>query len=160
MSEMENKIIDLLNAAGVKYQLFEHEPVYTCPQMAEFLATDQNLIAKSMIMKGADSGCFLVVLPGKMRIDYSRLARVVGTKSVSLAPVEEAQSIAGCSVGCVHPFGNLIGLETYFDKKLLRYEHLFFNPGSHTKSVKIATHALIEIVKPTINEFAEPARRE
>lgn len=159
MTEIEDKILDSLNASGVKYELFEHKPVYTCRQMAKFLKTDQDLIAKSMIMKKNDGGYLLAVLPGGMRIDYDRLARIVDTKSLSVAPVDEAEKIAGCSVGCVHPFGNLIGLVTYFDRKLLRHEYVFFNPGSHTKSVRVNTRRLIELVKPTVSEFVEPAGR-
>jgi prolyl-tRNA editing enzyme YbaK/EbsC (Cys-tRNA(Pro) deacylase) len=153
---IEDKILDLLNASGVNHELLEHKPVYTCRQMAKFLKTDQDLIVKSMILKTSEGRYLLAVLSGNMTIDYDRLARMVDTKSLSLAPVDEAEKVAECSVGCVHPFGNLIGVETYFDRKLTSHEYAFFNPGSHTKSVKINTRALVELVKPTIGEFVQP----
>ena len=159
MTGTEDRIMDLLKANGVKYELFEHKPVYTCRQAAKFLNAGQDLIAKSMILTSGEGKYLLAVLPGNMTIDYDRLARMVNTRSLSLAPVDEAEKIAACSVGCVHPFGNLIGVETYFDRKLLKYEHVFFNPGSHTKSVRIDTRALVELVKPTIGEFVQPSGR-
>ena len=159
MSSIEEEIIAFLDRHKVKYDIFRHDLVYTCEEMAKYLKTDKNCIAKSMVVKKSGNGCLLVVLPGNMRVDLFLLARILNTESVSLAPIKEAERIVGCSIGCVHPFGNLVQAPTYFDSSLFNSPYLFFNPGSHTKSVKIATQELIEIVKPTINEFAEPARR-
>jgi prolyl-tRNA editing enzyme YbaK/EbsC (Cys-tRNA(Pro) deacylase) len=153
VSTIEERILALLKAEGIEYEVFEHEPVYTCRKMAELLKTDEGCIAKSMIVKKSDAGLVLAVLPGNMKIDFLRLAAVIKSRLVFLAPREEAEKIAGCSVGCVYPLGNLVGLETVFDDKLLREEYVYFNPGSHTKSVKINTQALVKLVKPTIAEF-------
>ena len=40
MTEIEEKILSLLKAQGVEFEVLEHDPVYTCPQMAKFLKTD------------------------------------------------------------------------------------------------------------------------
>jgi len=40
-----------------------------------------------------------------------------------------------------------------FDGALLRQDYVYFNPGSHTKSVKISTRALVNLVNPNIFEF-------
>jgi len=153
MADTEEKILASLKAGRIPYEVFEHEPVYTCRKMAEFLKTDEGRIAKSMIVKKSEGGYVLAVLPGNMRINFARLAAVTKSTSVSLAPREEAEKIAGCSVGCVYPLGNIINLETLFDEKLLRQEYVYFNPGSHTKSVRINTRALVNLVRPTIAEF-------
>jgi Ala-tRNA(Pro) deacylase len=153
MTDIEERILTSLNGAGIGYEIFEHEPVYTCRKMAEFLKADEGNIAKSMIVKKRGGGYVLVVLPGNMRIDFIRLAAVTKSRLVTLAPREEAEKIAGCSVGCVYPLGNIMNLETVFDEKLLRQEYVYFNPGSHTKSMKIKTQALVDLVRPTITEF-------
>ena len=157
VEQIDQQILSFLNQNGVAYELREHDSVYTSPQMADYLGTGEEHIAKSMIMRKSDGGYFLAVLAGKLKIDFSRFAGILGVKSVSLAPMIEAERIAKCSVGSVHPFGNLIQLRTYFDKKLLNNEYLFFNPGSHTKSVKINTSDLVRLVKPSIIEFTKPA---
>jgi Ala-tRNA(Pro) deacylase len=110
-----------------------------------------------MVIKRSEGGYLLAVLPGNMKIGHEKLARIASTKSVSLAPLNEAERIVRCSVGCVHPLGNLVNVETYFDRNLLRNEYVFFNPGSHTKSIKISTEDLVRLVSPTVSEFAEPA---
>ena len=153
MNEAEEEIQATLNKAGINYEIHEHKPVYTCPKMAEYLGTDQNLIAKSMILKTSDDQCFLAVLPGRLKIDFTLLATLLKVKSVSLAPISEAEKIAKCSVGCVYPLGNLMKLETYFESKLLANEYVYFNPGSHTKSIRVNTRDLVALVNPRIGNF-------
>ena len=154
MSSIEEQILALLDQNNVKYDVFQHDPVYTCEEMAKYLKTDKNCIAKSMVVKKSGNGCLLVVLPGNMRVDLFLLARILNTESVSLAPIKEAERIVGCSIGCVHPFGNLDQAPTYFDSSLFNSPYLFFNPGSHTKSVKVSIQELVRIVQPVVESFA------
>ena len=157
MTQIDEEIIGFLNQSGTAYELREHEPVYTAPQMAQYLGTSEQRIAKSMVLKKSDGGYILAVLPGKLRIDFSRFASLLGVEKVSLAPIPEAEKIARCSVGSVHPFGNLVDLKTYFDRHILSLDFVYFNPGDHTKSIKINTDDLVRLVKPIVTEFVRAA---
>jgi Ala-tRNA(Pro) deacylase len=157
MSQIDEQILVFLDQRGVSYELREHEPVFTAPQMAEYLGTSEERIAKSMVLKKSSGGYVLAVLPGRLKIDFGQLARVLGVAKVSLAPIPEAEKIVKCSVGSVHPFGNLVNLKTYFDTHLLSLDFVYFNPGSHTKSIKIKMEDLVRLVMPTVAEFARPA---
>lgn len=156
MSQIDQEIIAFLDQNGVMYELKEHAPVYTAPQMAEYLGTSEQRIAKSMVLKKSDGGYVLAVLPGRLKIDFTRFAAILGVEKVSLAPIPDAERIARCSVGSVHPFGNLVDLRTYLDRHLLSLDFVYFNPGSHTKSIKISTDDLVHLVKPTVTEFTRP----
>lgn len=153
MGQLDEEIMAFLNQNGVAYELREHAPVYTAPQMAEYLGTSEQRIAKSMIVKRSDEGYVLAVLPGKLKIDFHRFASVLGVEKVSLAPIPEAEKFARCSVGCVYPLGNFMNLTTYFDRNMLSLDFVYFNPGSHTKSIKISTDDLVRLVKPTVADF-------
>lgn len=154
MSKIDEDILAFLKQNGIAYELREHEPVYTAPQMAEYLGTSEQRIAKSMILKRSDGGYVLAVLPGKLKIDFGRFAKVLGVEKVSLAPIDEAEKIARCSVGSVHPFGNLLGLRTYFDRHILSIDYVYFNPGQHSRSIKISTSDLVRLVNPTLIDLA------
>jgi len=153
VDQIDVEILNFLKEKGVTYELREHAPVYTAPQMAEYLGTSEQRIAKSMVVKKSDGGYVLVVLPGRLKIDFGRLAKLVGVEKVTLAPVPEAENLVKCSVGSVHPFGNLVGLSTYFDQHMLSLDFVYFNPGVHTKSVKINTDDLVRLIKPTVIDF-------
>jgi len=64
VSQIDAEILSFLNQKGVSYELRDHPPVYTAPQMAEYLGTSEQRIAKSMVVKKSDGGYILVVLPG------------------------------------------------------------------------------------------------
>ena len=68
MTQVEEEFLAALKAQGIEYEVFEHDPVYTCPQMANFLKTDEAHIAKSMIVKKSDGTYLLAVLPGTGRL--------------------------------------------------------------------------------------------
>lgn len=153
MTAVEDRILSTLKAQGIEYEVFEHDPVYTCPQMAKFLKTDEAHVAKSMIVKKGDGTYLLAVLPGNKRIDFHKLGMITKAAPTILAPKREAEEIAQCPVGCVYPLGSIVNLETFFDSAILRQEYVYFNPGSHTKSVKITTQALTKLVNPTVAEF-------
>jgi len=154
VSKIDEDILAFLKQNGIAYELREHEPVYTAPQMAEYLGTSEQRIAKSMILKRSDGGYVLAVLPAKLKIDFGRFAKVLGVEKVSLAPIDEAEKIARCSVGSVHPFGNLLGLRTYFDRHILSIDYVYFNPGQHSRSIKISTSDLVRLVNPTLIDLA------
>ena len=122
--------------------------------MAEYLGTTEERIAKSMVLKKSSGGYVLAVLPGRLKIDFGRIAKILAAEKVSLAPIPEAEGIVKCSVGSVHPFGNLVNLKTYFESHMQTLDFVYFNPGSHTKSIKINTVDLVRLIKPTIAEFA------
>jgi Ala-tRNA(Pro) deacylase len=153
MTEIEEEILSTLKAHEIEYEILEHEPVFTCTQMAKFLKTNEANIAKSMIARKSDGTFILAVLPGNKKINLYSLGTITKSAPISLAQKKDAEQITHCSVGCVYPLGNMINLETFFDESLLSLEYVFFNPGSHTKSVKIRTRALIDLVRPTMAKF-------
>ena len=154
MTFAEERIFRFLDSNATEYEVLEHRAVYTCAIMARLLKTGENSIAKSMITKNNDGGYLLAVLPGGMKVDFVRLAKGAGVKSSSLASLKEAELVAGCAVGCVYPFGNLMNIPTYFDRNLVDSKYVFFNPGSHTKSVRIRAEDLRKLSRAELTEFA------
>jgi len=150
MSELEDKIMVLLVENDIPHEIVEHEAVYTNPDMAKLLGVPLGETVKNLMLKTADGRVIQVILPGDKRFDSKRVAAKVGTKSVSFATPETVLEIAGCEVGCVPPFGHLKPVQVYMDRQLMWKKHVYFNPGVHTRSVKIETGHLKELCKPTL----------
>jgi len=145
MGELEAKIMGILDDNGIPYEVVEHDPVYTNPEMADKLGVDVSQTVKNLMLKTAAGDVIQVVLPGDKRFDSKRVAKKVGAKSVSFAKPETVLEIAGCEVGCVPPFGHLKPVRVYMDKQLMWKDHVYFNPGVHNKSVKIEAARLKEL---------------
>jgi len=148
MEELESRIMRILDEMKIPYEVIEHEPVMTNPEMAQRLGVPLGDTVKNLMLTTADGRVIQVVLPGDKRFDSKAVARKVGTKSVTFATPETVLEKAGCEVGCVPPFGHLQPVPIYMDRQLLWKKEVYFNPGVHTKSVKIEARRLKELCKP------------
>lgn len=145
---LEEKIVAMLEENSVTYELFEHEPVYTNPVMAEVLGVQESETVKSLVLKTKEGTLAVLVMPGDKRVNWKQAAAGMGTKKVSFAKPEEVSRAVGCEVGCVPPFGHLTTLPIYMDPDLTRKDFVYFNPGVHDKSFKIKAWDLKKLCSP------------
>ena len=145
MAALEEKIMAILRQEQIPHEVVEHDPVYTNPEMAEKLGVEVSETVKNLMLKTDDGRIIQVVLSGEKRFDGKRVARKVGTKSVTFAKPEKVLEVAGCEVGCVPPFGHLQAVQVYMDRQLLWKDHVYFNPGVHHKSVRIEAAKLKDL---------------
>ena len=151
MSAVERKIKQILAEKGIPFEEVEHEAVYTSEQAATVrgLGSAREGI-KSMIFKTDIRAYILVLNPGDRRIDTKKISKMEGIKNLNLASPEEVEKIAGVSIGCVSPFGLKTKLKTYLNEELLDCERLYFNPGSHTKTIRIRGSDLSKVLEDPI----------
>ena len=146
---LEEKIIELMNANKITYEIFEHEPVYTNPAMAEALNVSEAETVKSLVLSTKEGKMIVLVLPGNKKVNWKQAAAGAGTKKVSFAKPEAVSEAVGCEVGCVPPFGHLTTLDIYMDPDLTKKNFVYFNPGVHDKSFKIKAWDLKKLCNPS-----------
>jgi len=145
---LEEKIVGILKDAKIPYEIFEHEPVYTNPTMAEALNVSEGETVKSLVLMTKEKEMVVLVLPGDKKVDWKKAAAGIGTKKVSFAKPEAVLDQVGCEVGCVPPFGQMADLPIYMDPELAQKDYVYFNPGVHDKSFKIKAWDLKKVAKP------------
>ena len=146
---LEEKIIELMNANKISYEIFEHEPVFTNPAMAEALDVSEAETVKSLVLSTKEGKMIVLVLPGNKKVNWKQAAAGAGTKKVSFAKPEAVSEAVGCEVGCVPPFGHLTSLDIYMDPDLTKKNFVYFNPGVHDKSFKIKAWDLKKLCNPS-----------
>lgn len=144
----EEKIIGILDADKIPYEIIEHEPVYTNPTMAAALNVTESETVKSLVLLTKEKEMVVLVMPGDKRVDWKKAAAGIGTKKVSFAKPEAVLEKVGCEVGCVPPFGQLTELPIFMDPELAKKDTVYFNPGVHDKSFKIKAWDLKKLCKP------------
>jgi Ala-tRNA(Pro) deacylase len=147
------KILALLEENTVPYKLTEHEAVRTSEEAARIRGVALKTGAKAMIIRGKDD-YYLFVLPANKRIDWKRVRAMLHLSSLRFATEEEAENVAHVKMGSVPPFGNILGLPTYFDEGLFENEVVNFNPGSTTHSISMKSADLRTLVSPVVASFA------
>ena len=170
---LEQNIIELMKKQKIAYEIFEHEPVYTNPAMAEALKDDvteadefkcihelmeavdghvpmpERDVDKPFLMPVEDVFSITGRGTGNKKVNWKQAAAGAGTKKVSFAKPEAVSEAVGCEVGCVPPFGHLTELDIYMDPDLTKKNFVYFNPGVHDKSFKIKAWDLKKLCNPT-----------
>lgn len=109
--------------------------------------------AKALVMRGKTSGShWLFVMPADLRLDVKKAEAIVGEK-IGFAP--DPETVTGCVKGSVPPFGSVIGLKTYMDKRLGENETINFNAGSLTDSINMKYADYVAIEQPEVVEITE-----
>ena len=147
MTLIEN-IIEQMKAKDIPYEIFNHVPVYTNPTMAEALNVSESETVKSLVLKTKEKETIVLVMPGDKKVNWKQAAAGMNTKKVSFAKPHEVQEMVGCEVGCVPPFGHLSALPVYMDPDMLNSEYVYFNPGVHNQSIKLASRDLQKLCAP------------
>lgn len=146
MSFVEKRIKHILKECKIEFEETEHEAVYTSQQMAQATGHSDEAGIKSMIFRTKEGEFILVLNPGNKEVDTKKIARIKNTKSLFLAQPNEVEKVAGTPIGCVPPFGHKTKVKTYLSEELLKCEYLYFNPGSHTRTIKIKSKDLLKLL--------------
>ena len=95
--------------------------------------------AKSLIidvrMSGKRRQFVNAVVSGNQRVDFARIADVVGGRRAGLASPDRAFELTGCPMGAVIPFSFREGLELIVDQSILEVEQVVFNAGVLDRSL-------------------------
>ena len=89
-----------------------------------------------------------------MKLDMKSVAELVGEKCEFEDPGVIKERF-GLVVGGVPPFGTLLNLDTYFDKRILDNERAAFNCGMPTESIVMKSKDLVELIHPKFGTFAK-----
>lgn len=148
------KIIQLLTQNAVSYQEIEHEPVYTSEEAAAIRGLSMKEGAKSLLVK-VDNSFYLFIIPGDKRLDSKKVKTLLSAKKLRFATAEEVKSQMFCEVGSCYPFGNIINIEQYVDSSFSENEFISFNPGIHTKSIRITWKDYQRLLSPKLANLCQ-----
>lgn len=147
------KILALLDSHGVKYDRQHHEAVTTSADAARVRGVSMHAGAKALVIQGRKSGThWLCVMPADLRFADKKFEALVGEK-VSFAKAPE--DVTGCVKGSVPPFGSVLGLKTWCDRRLAENDIIHFNAGSLTDSVTMPYADYARIEKPEFIDITE-----
>lgn len=152
-SSLFDSIKNLLDSGKVRYELYEHKPVFTSEQAAKIRDTKIEQGAKALVMY-ADNKPVMLVLPGNRKVDTKLFKSKFKVKDLRMATPEEVRELTKTEIGAVPPFGNLFNLPLYVDSALGENEEIVFNAGLHTKSVKMFYKDFERLSHPKIDNFS------
>ncbi len=107
---------------------------------AQALHCEESRIAKTLSFYVGEKA-ILVVTAGDMKIDNAKYKARFGTKAKMLAH-EEVEPLIGHAVGGVCPFAVNVGVETYLDVSIKRFQTVFPACGSSNSAIELTPEEL------------------
>jgi Ala-tRNA(Pro) deacylase len=151
----EKDVLNILDDAGVEYELLAHPRTETAAAEAEALGLDLREVAKTLVVS-TPAGYLRVVLPASERIDLRKLREhVEGGKRIHLATEEALErDYPDFELGAVPPFGG-DGDRVLVDSGLADRETVVLEAGSHEQSVRIRTQDLLDLTGAQVVDLAQ-----
>lgn len=132
------KIKEILDENKIIYKTYSHPPTKTSEEAAIYRKVPLKLGAKAILLK--DKNRFLiVVVPANRKLDSKKLKKILQSKKLRFATVEELKDLTGCDKGSLPPFGSFFNLKIIVDKKIFQEKQMIFNAGSLENSIKMET---------------------
>jgi prolyl-tRNA editing enzyme YbaK/EbsC (Cys-tRNA(Pro) deacylase) len=134
----------ILERSKYTYEIIQHEkPILSKQDGTKYFGIEVGQTAPSLILK-TDKGFFVLIVSGsRSKVNFEKIADVLGCSKVKLASPEEVQKVTGFQVGGVRMVG--LDLPCVIDKRLFQYDFIYGGTGQSTFTLKIEPQALNEL---------------
>lgn len=143
MSEQARRVFETLDALGIRYDAYEHPPVFTAEEAAEHWKGIPATRVKNLFLRNKKGDRhYLVILPVEKQADLRHLVKVIGDDRLSFGSPERLMARLGLTPGSVSPFGLINdgegSVRVIVDADLRGAERIVFHPNINTQSLSIA----------------------
>lgn len=144
---VEKHLLAALGAAGIAWQLVEHEAVFTVEASTRLHEEIPGAHTKNLFLKDAGGQFWIVSAPHDARVDLKALPGAIGAKKVSFGRAEDMERLLGILPGSVTPlaaFNDREGLvRVIIDSRLAEAERVNVHPLRNTATIGLSGADLI-----------------
>ena len=135
---------EILEKSKYTYEIIQHEkPILSKQDGTKYFGIEVGQTAPTLILN-SDKGFFALIVSGsRSKVNFEKIADILGCSKVKLASPEEVQKVSGFQVGSVPMVG--IDLPCVIDKRLFHYDFIYGGSGQSTFTLKIEPQALNEL---------------
>ena len=154
---MYDQILGLLTAQGIAYRLHEHGPVRTVAEVEARLPFLLGKMLKTIAFRLKDGRTVLAGLRGHDRIDYRKLAAVLGVNRRSVASMspQAVEAELGFEIGGVGPFALQPDVILMLDKQLAALSTVYCGSGKNNITLAIAFADLLRVTGGQVVDLAK-----
>ena len=144
--------ITLLDQAGIAYELYEHEAVFTVEQAHAAGIPHRELGAKNLFLRDdKHRAYYLACLPDEKDVSLREIQERLGSRRLSFASAQDLHDMLGLAPGSVTPLGALNDadhrVEVVLDRELVDAGRVTVHPCDNTATVLLATADLIALLR-------------
>jgi len=156
------RLCDLLSASSARFRVIQHAAEGKSDSVAAIRGTSPGQGAKAMLCTFKDDdACVLAVIPGDRKVDFRKIASVVGRKKATLASAELAAAMTHCVMGAVPPFAFNERIALVVDPELVTGNtEIAFNAGRLDRSIVMDASDYVRISRPLLADITREGASE
>lgn len=142
----------LLDRAKIPYRLVPYtvDPDnLAADHVAAELGEDINMVYKTLVLHGSNTGYFVCVVPGNREVDLKKAAKVSGNKKAEMIPMKELLPTTGYIRGGCSPLGMKKAFPTFVQRDALELEEFYVSAGVRGLQIAVNPKSLIDYIRAT-----------
>lgn len=148
----KEKIVEYLNENNIKYELIDHDAVYTMEDINNLNLGKFGIEVKNLFLRDEKGkNHYLIVAKEDTTIDMKELKNIINSTRLSFASEDRLQKYLGLTKGSVSPFGILNNeqkdVKVFIDECLKNKERIGVHPNDNTATIYISTENMLNIIK-------------
>lgn len=149
-------IFKILDELKIKYDILEHQAVYTVEEAKQLEDMIEGLGCKNLFLTDKKGNYFILVLEENKKANLKELAKLLNVSKLTFASEEALQEILGLEPGSVTPLSIINDKENkvlliidndIVDKKIL------VHPNTNTKTMSIEFKDIEKLIEHTNHKY-------
>ncbi|MDA9748689.1 prolyl-tRNA synthetase associated domain-containing protein [Pelagibacteraceae bacterium] len=157
----ETNLLDLLKEKGVKFEIYNHEPLFTVEDSEKLRGKIDGFHTKNLFLKNKKGEFFLFSCEENARVNLKFFSKSIEAKNLSFANENYLKKYLGIEPGSVSPYALLNDKENkvnfYLDEMLFKSETINYHPLINTTTISVKTKEFLNFIlenKKKINIFS------
>ncbi len=158
MPGMYEALVEYLQARAIPFVMHAHEPIQTVEEAREKWPLSLDYLVKTVAFRQNEGGVILAVARPLDRIDYARLAALLGINRRALHPLSEAEveMLLGVPAGGVFPLPLAPAVERIcFDQAVPTRPRIYCGSGRLDRTLELATAHLLELAGGPVDRIVK-----
>lgn len=143
-------LFEILDMLEIKYELLEHEAVYTVDEAKELDNMLEGIGCKNLFLTNKKGKYFLVMIHEDKRANIKEIESLVDCKHLSFGKEEDLKEVLGLEAGSCTPLGIVNDKENkvvlVFDKDLVD-KKVLCHPNKNTATLSLEFSDLIKFIE-------------
>jgi len=157
----KSDLLKILNHKGIKFNKYEHEPLYAVEDSSIKRGNIQGEHTKNLFLKNKKNFFYLFSCEENSVVDLRRFSKSVSAGNLSFAREEYLIKYLGVKPGSVSPYALLNDIDNkvdfYLEDKVYNSKNINFHPLINTSTITIQTRDFLDFMiekKKKINIFS------
>lgn len=143
VTELERKVLDVLDGLGIPYVRHEHPPVFTVEDADKYWTALRGTHCKNLFLRNKKGNRhYLVIAPTSRAVDLRGLNQTLHEDRLSFGSPERLMRCLGLEPGSVSPFGLINDaakeVRVVVDEELRTSGFLGFHPNTNTVTLDVS----------------------